>query len=786
MSDLQTSQLTSTNAGAHSGAHSGASAPQPPNTLSQELPPAPQPDPEQEQVPVSSTPNPVSGGPISLTGTPVATAASNAPPTSSTPAVSSTETPMVSAVSNAPTSSTPVVSSTGTPVVTATSNAPTSSTDTPVVTAASTAPTSSTPTVTATSNALAAPGPLPPPPGSLISDKGNIYTPPPRPPVVRRGKGEKVTSQERGPPRKTGLRFFESRKDDYETASEKKVAGSFYMKMSKLYIVKYGYELGDDEDFAVDVADPPDWVANKVVNEKLAPEEEKFRQEFYTKLRDRLGQWYRHTICQPSQRGQGDLQRVIWQTWGGRTETAMLTATPPFLLGEAEMVREREREHDIRVKAWKESMADGPNRTPEEFSASLKSAAHYLQPFVDTIAERFGMCVSILMVGPIGERGGRIEMRSVHSGKTRGVVEKDWPLHDPEGFTRVQSSMVDFGHHVFSRTECEARVTLVQEPEEPVAPGPATLSSLSTAAATSSMAAGAQSTAAGSHAGSAAPAAAAGVSARQRQAAGVGAQAGDDGGRWWEENPEDTTSAQAGDDGGVGPEPNEGEGSGGGDENLDAQVEKLWKRRDAAKWTVELTRAHTTFECGKTWGGIEWASLVDRFFDFEAAWGPDALDWWISRGRKWEKKGRHRGAGRCEDARDVCVEMVELVGEGPAKDRSDWAPMLKLHGKNGMLQIMVSLLWWGERVADGSPADAREWSSAVEDVAETFREMLRPGVIAKFKKATERGGTDAAKGKKRKAAEGERQERRQSPVDAWELGCGSTDEKAAEGAGVTE
>jgi hypothetical protein len=34
-----------------------------------------------------------------------------------------------------------------------------------------------------------------------------------------------------------------------------------------------------------------------------------------------------------------------------------------------EMVRERERDHDIRVKAWKESNADGPNRTPEEFSA---------------------------------------------------------------------------------------------------------------------------------------------------------------------------------------------------------------------------------------------------------------------------------------------------------------------------------------------------------------------------------------------------------------------------------
>jgi hypothetical protein len=34
-----------------------------------------------------------------------------------------------------------------------------------------------------------------------------------------------------------------------------------------------------------------------------------------------------------------------------------------------EMVREREREHEIRLRAWRESNADGPNRTPEEFSA---------------------------------------------------------------------------------------------------------------------------------------------------------------------------------------------------------------------------------------------------------------------------------------------------------------------------------------------------------------------------------------------------------------------------------
>jgi hypothetical protein len=58
--------------------------------------------------------------------------------------------------------------------------------------------------------------------------------------------------------------------------------------------------------------------------------------------------------------------------------------------------------------------------------------------------------------------------------------------------------------------------------------------------------------------------------------------------------------------------------------------------------------------------------------------------------------------------------------------------MLKLHGKNGLLQLMAALLWWGERVAGGNPVDEREWSTAVEDVANVFTELLRPGLISKL------------------------------------------------------
>jgi hypothetical protein len=156
-----------------------------------------------------------------------------------------------------------------------------------------------------------------------------------------------------------------------------------------------------------------------------------------------------------------------------------------------------------------------------------------------------------------------------------------------------------------------------------------------------------------------------------------------------------------------------------------------------------LARAHTAFERGKGWG-IEWASLVDKFFDFEAAWGysdvrgqittaerPSALEWWLARGRKWDKTVDIGVLGDATTPDTFVAKWWNWWINVQPKDAKDLAPLMKLHGKNGFLQIMGSLLWWGERVAGGSPSDLREWSTAVEDVAERLTGLLRPGVVAK-------------------------------------------------------
>ncbi|KAJ7910755.1 hypothetical protein B0H13DRAFT_2329068 [Mycena leptocephala] len=116
---------------------------------------------------------------------------------------------------------------------------------------------------------------------------------------------------------------------------------------------------------------------------------------------------------------------------------------------------------------WNEDLDEGQDvaddvdpdepTTPQEYNIALNNAAYYLQPFADAIQERFGMNVTILMCGPIADRGGRIEVRSVHAGMSNGLVPMIWGDFDRAGFDSAQRSFVDFTHNCFTEAECRAR-----------------------------------------------------------------------------------------------------------------------------------------------------------------------------------------------------------------------------------------------------------------------------------------------------------------------------------------
>jgi hypothetical protein len=83
--------------------------------------------------------------------------------------------------------------------------------------------------------------------------------------------------------------FFVRRQAEWLREMEANRVGQFYTKVSKLYVLKYDYDLADNEDLAVDTEDPPDAAADIVVHEVLTAEQQAFREAYMKKLRSVSG-----------------------------------------------------------------------------------------------------------------------------------------------------------------------------------------------------------------------------------------------------------------------------------------------------------------------------------------------------------------------------------------------------------------------------------------------------------------------------------------------------------------
>ncbi|KAJ7754664.1 hypothetical protein DFH07DRAFT_959686 [Mycena maculata] len=708
-------------------------------------------------------------------------------------------------------------------------------------------------------------------PPSLLADEGPPISPPSieHPKRVSRSKPSRRQSKKEGMPTKPGksswvygtkLAFFSLYKEAYLLASSQpkksdrnKLTGDLYTKLAKLFCLKYGYDMADDEDLEFDIPNPPDELADVVVNEVLAEGEAERRSEYKKLLRARIGAWFRaqygallkedkvafaelftgvlddsppkpqrpqllHFYSRKfyaervkehfEERFEVEKQRCL--RLGKDAPTALHVSnlltqerwdSESFAFQE-EVKAAREREYEMAVKGWEMSRKDSPTRTAEEFDVSLNNAVFYLQPFVDAIAERFGMVMGLLLAGPIGSRGGAVGVQSVHSGKTRGPVELDWPQFDPAGFAEAEVSMIAFAKQHFTDAECRARAVggsgKVRDETTPAkASGNGTMGTMATPAAAgmTTPASTVTSMPAPVRSRAPAPSMSGGVDGRERDALGGRVNGGEGG-----------TPG-----GGEHSTPGDGEGGtlGGGEgrdalvdaeatmaAELESQIDAMWKRDDRAEWTPGLVHAHAALERGRTWGP-EWAALVSDFFDFEKVWGfkdaggksdvkwrPLALKNWL-RGRKWDQLiGIERAGSKGESGTfsnhwwrwwNEMQPAERKIDDGPLSfpTDADWTYLSTLHGKDGFLHVMAALLWWGDYVWT-EPTSAIEqlgWSDAVADVTYVLRELQRPAVL-KVHGPTETMATrtmtkrkrmatdavtgdagDAPRGKRRKVAE---------------------------------
>ncbi|KAJ7602792.1 hypothetical protein DFH06DRAFT_1351026 [Mycena polygramma] len=480
-------------------------------------------------------------------------------------------------------------------------------------------------------------------------------TPHPETPVLVTFVPEKAPRHKKGDPKRptgklpwvwgTKLVFFENRKEEWLRESESNQTGTFLTKVSKLYVRKYGWHIADNQDLAVDVEDPPDSAADEVVHQILSEEEAALRAGHMKKLRGRIGQWYRTTYGgiktdktafsklftgaldgAPPKPQRGRIEHFYSRKFyadrvkprvearlaalkrrAGRTQedapeaidiVAKTTAevweeeTPAFKK-ECEVAMERE--YQMALKGWEASLADSPTKTPEEIAATLANAAYYLQPFVDAIQERFGMCASVLLCGPIGIRGGRIRLQSVHAGKTKGLAPVNWPQFDWQGYSDMERSMIAFGRECFSDAECRARVRRGRDsklwPQDWSRWGEVVSAAAAPAPALTLRARGTGATAGAGMSSTPGSGVQMGIvqnpGRRRPEAARVGG--GDGGGG--------QGTRQDGAPGGGDSKGNGGEGDPIIEE--DGQYDHLWQRGDRAQWSEDLAQAHATFERGK-------------------------------------------------------------------------------------------------------------------------------------------------------------------------------------------
>ncbi|KAF9491980.1 hypothetical protein BDN71DRAFT_1433587 [Pleurotus eryngii] len=256
------------------------------------------------------------------------------------------------------------------------------------------------------------------------------------------------------------LTFLESFKDEYLATAD---PGGVYTKVTALYLEKYGYNLPHD---AVPLETLPaiPSIDDLPFTEQLA--EQECHKDIKAQMQLRIGNWLRHRYKHKQTDQDMILENyavqlrkdfeVIWNKVKDKTSpdahismctayvTARYAAETPAFRKELEERVDREYTQALEV-VWEE-------------------ADSFLHVFVDAIAKKFGMTVSLLLVGPLGVEQGKISI--AHSSNPGSMTNLIWPKFDKQGFRNVQASLIKYGKSVFSPAECKRHIISVSSDPE--------------------------------------------------------------------------------------------------------------------------------------------------------------------------------------------------------------------------------------------------------------------------------------------------------------------------------
>ncbi|KAI0054691.1 hypothetical protein BV25DRAFT_1937758 [Artomyces pyxidatus] len=337
----------------------------------------------------------------------------------------------------------------------------------------------------------------------------------------------------------TKFDFLERRVPQYRLAVDAGTVTEFYTGSSKLWTVKYGWDLPLEEDALEDTEDPDESALDALgeAEEQLTQAEVERRKEIFTELRAKIANWYRYqcrkvvkaeqldaSLTKSLENGIKKVKKEIpWQLYSKlhyatrvkpeyEAEWAVVSARPVpdgskkphafnvrvkvtkrlYLEESDEFRADIERQVETRyLKALKDQeteLAKQGTHGPESYQRNINNAYALLQPIVDNIFANFGMATTLMLAGPIPQRGGRIEAMYFHAGQTRGIVQQDWTAFDTFGFEEAAKSLTRFAQAVYPEDVCRSRAlnsTAGDSLEAPIYYSPSSMPASSQAQATS-------------------------------------------------------------------------------------------------------------------------------------------------------------------------------------------------------------------------------------------------------------------------------------------------------------
>ncbi|KIM74212.1 hypothetical protein PILCRDRAFT_14653 [Piloderma croceum F 1598] len=347
--------------------------------------------------------------------------------------------------------------------------------------------------------------------------------------MTKRKNKEKGKATKLGAPDHfTGFKkdFLVSQAGTYQQSLDTKTTTAFYNKVTADFVAKYGQEEPFHKEFVEDPPDPEDYDKDESEAIPLSESEAAEKAVLFAKLRTKLSQWYRRMYKRPevTKGGAPSLanpyigvmtaninkqpRRLSAFQWYFKNyykshvkeeyirrftiakneyDDASLEdkengtvmkpidvqirteVTKEFWNLETDEFRQQVAQdtEDAHAKAFEEweQLKEVP-KTAQQFHQQLASAGMYLHPVAEAIASQMQAAVSICIIGPIGERNGEVEVRSVHVNWPGGLAAATWPAHDPTGYAEAEKSMCAYGRANFSSAECKRRALPINVDKE--------------------------------------------------------------------------------------------------------------------------------------------------------------------------------------------------------------------------------------------------------------------------------------------------------------------------------